>query len=90
LLRQLDTLDFGDMAPNEPMNKAYVAGCTQLKTAVTNWKTIITQDLAAFNALLSKNNLKPIPAPAQGLAVPMCSPPPPAAPAAQGRGRGGK
>ena len=90
LLRQLDTLDFGDMAPNEPMNKAYVAGCTQLKTAVANWKTIVTQDLAAFNALLSKNSLKPIPAPAQALAVPMCSPPPPAAPAAQGRGRGGK
>jgi hypothetical protein len=57
LIRQLDTLDFGDMAPNEPMTKAYAAGCADLKTAVTNWRTINTQDLVAINAVLSKNNL---------------------------------
>ena len=75
LIRQLDTLDFGDMAPNEPMGKAYVAGCTDLKTAVTNWKAINRQDLAAFNAVLAKNNLAPIAA-AAALAVPVCAPAP--------------
>jgi photosystem II stability/assembly factor-like uncharacterized protein len=74
LIRQLDTLDFGDMAPNEPMTKAYAAGCADLKTAVTNWRTINTQDLVAFNAVLSKNNLKTIPAASPALAVPVCPP----------------
>jgi hypothetical protein len=74
LIRQLDTLDFGDMAPNEPMTKAYAAGCADLKTAVTNWRTINTQDLVAFNAVLSKNNLKIIPAASPALTVPACPP----------------
>jgi hypothetical protein len=76
LIRQLDTLDFGDMAPNEPMNKAYITGCTDLKTAVTNWRTINTQDLVAFNAILAKNNVAPIAAASPALAVPVCAPAP--------------
>jgi photosystem II stability/assembly factor-like uncharacterized protein len=89
LVRQLETLDFGDMAPNEPMNNAFNAACTQLKTAVTNWSNITTKDLPAFNAVLAKNNLKPIAAPASALVVPLCAPAPAAAPTAAGRGRGG-
>jgi hypothetical protein len=60
------------MAPNEPMNKTYAAGCGELKTAVTNWKALNTQDLAAFNAVLTKNGLKPIAAAAPALPVPSC------------------
>jgi hypothetical protein len=78
--RQLDTLDFGDMAPNEPMQKAYVAVCTGLKTAVTNWNTILKQDLVALNAVLIRSNLKPIEAALPPLAMPLCLlTPPPAA-----------
>jgi photosystem II stability/assembly factor-like uncharacterized protein len=73
LIRQLDTLDFGDMAPNEPMTKVYATGCADLRTAVTNWRTFNAQDLVAFNAVLSKNNLKTIPAASPALAVPVCS-----------------
>jgi len=72
LIRQLDTLDYGDMAPNEPMTKAFAGACAQLTTAVANWKTIVAQDLAAFNALLARNGRKPVPAPAAALANPMC------------------
>jgi len=82
LIRQLDTLDFGDMAPNEPMNKAFVAGCTDLKTAVTNWSAINAKDLVAFNALMARNNLKPVPAAAPALAVPACAGPAAVAPTA--------
>jgi hypothetical protein len=87
LIRQLDTLDFGDMAPNEPMNKAYAAGCGELKTAVLNWKTINGQDLTAFNAILTKNNLKPVASAPTALPIPVCSPAPAMAPTAGGRGR---
>ena len=83
LLRQLDTLDYGDMAPNEPMTKVFATACAQLTTAIANWKALVAQDLAAFNALLAKSGLKPVPAPAAALANPMCGP----APAAGREGR---
>jgi photosystem II stability/assembly factor-like uncharacterized protein len=96
LIRQLDTLDFGDLAPTEPMTKAYATGCGDLKTVVTNWKTIKTQDLVAFNALLAKTNLKAVPAAAQALPVPVCgavstrrAPVTTTSPVVPARGRGG-
>jgi hypothetical protein len=70
--RQQNTLDAGDMAPNEPMAKAYSAACAELKAATTNWRTINSQDLPALNAIVIKNNLKPIPAAAPLPVVPVC------------------
>jgi len=66
-------MDNGDMAPTEPMHKGFIAKCSDLKTAVTSWKTINTTDLPAFNAILTRNNLKPIPASSPVLVVPVCS-----------------
>jgi hypothetical protein len=71
--RQLNTLDAGDMAPNEPMLRTYASSCADLKAAVANWRTLTSQDLAALNAALAKNNLKPIPAPSPALVSPNCS-----------------
>lgn len=71
--RQLNTLDAGDMAPNEPMLRTYAAACADLKSAVANWRTLTTQDLSALNAILSKNNLKAISTPTPTLASPNCS-----------------
>jgi hypothetical protein len=71
--RQLNTLDAGDMAPNEPMVRNYLSACSDLKAAVANWKTLSSQDLAALNTMLAKNNLKQIPAP-PALAPPNCTP----------------
>ena len=70
--RQLETLDYADMAPNEPITRAYAAACSDLRTAVTNWKNINAKDLAEFNAVAAKNNVKPIPAASPALAVPAC------------------
>jgi hypothetical protein len=75
LLRQLGTLDFGDMAPNEPMLRAWRSGCGDLKTAVANWNALRTKGLATFNAVLAKNGLKPAVANAPMLAEPACSAP---------------
>ena len=84
--RQITTLEPGDMAPNEPMQRSYVSACGDLKSAVTTWKTVNAQDLAAFNAILVKNNIGQIPAASPALPVPVCSSPRTAAP---GGGRGG-
>jgi len=70
---ELTAMDNGDMAPTEPMHKGFIAKCSDLKTAITSWKTINTTDLPAFNAILTRNNLKPIPASSLVLAVPVCS-----------------
>lgn len=71
--RQLNTLDAGDMAPNEPMLRTYASACADLKAAVSNWRTLTTQDLAGLNAMLTKSNLKSIPAPSSALAIPNCA-----------------
>lgn len=65
LTRELNTLDPGDMAPSEPQLKACKAACDALQTVETAWKNFNAKDLAAFNAVMVKNNLKPV-APATG------------------------
>ena len=77
LVRQLTTLENGDLAPTEAMQRAYVAGCAELKTVVTTWGSITTTALAAFNAVLAKHTLRSIAPPpaASVLALPACPPP---------------
>jgi len=70
--RLLGTLEPGDLAPNEPMYRAWTAACTDLKSALGRWKSASTQELAAFNSLLRKNNLPPVP-PAAVLPTPVCA-----------------
>jgi hypothetical protein len=84
--RHVTSLEPGDMAPNEPQQRSYLSACGDLKSAVTTWKTINEKDLAAFNAVLAKNNIGKIAAASPVLAVPACSSPPVVAPAS---GRGG-
>jgi hypothetical protein len=70
LVSQLNTLDSGDMAPNEPMLKAFQVLDGELKTVITNWNALNAKDLVAFNAVLAKYNLKTIPAAPLALAGP--------------------
>jgi hypothetical protein len=72
---QLRTLDYGDMAPNEAMQRAWVSVCTDMKSAVTTWQAINDKDLVAFNAILRRNNLPPIARAATALPVPDCTAP---------------
>jgi photosystem II stability/assembly factor-like uncharacterized protein len=60
LVRQLDLLDSGDMAPNESLTKASLAACAEFDKVVASWKDVQTKDLPAFNAVLAKYSLKPI------------------------------
>ena len=70
---QLKIQDYGDMAPTEPMRKAWTQVCRDLRTALTEWQAINTSDLVAFNALLTKDNLERIPAAGPSIAMPVCT-----------------
>ncbi|HLJ55445.1 MAG TPA: sialidase family protein, partial [Chthonomonadaceae bacterium] len=59
-VRQLNTLDSGDMAPSEAMRKAAAAVCADMDKAKKSWALLRSKDLAQFDALLAKYNLKPI------------------------------
>ena len=72
LAGQINTLENGDMAPTEAMQRAYAARCTELQTAVTAWTAIHGAPLAAFNAVLTQHNPKLIEATASPIVAPVC------------------
>jgi photosystem II stability/assembly factor-like uncharacterized protein len=59
-VRQLNMLNSGDMAPTDSMRKACATTCSEAQAAMKSWDSLKSKDLPAFNALLTKNNLKPI------------------------------
>ena len=61
IMRFLGSMDTGDMAPNEVMVKNAKAAGVDLKSVTANWKLINGKELAAYNALLIKHKIKPIP-----------------------------
>src|SRR5258707_11604265 len=75
LANQINALENGDLAPTAAMQRVYGAACTDLKTAMATWTGINAAPLAAFNAELTRNNLKPIPAAPRALTVPVCGGP---------------
>ena len=75
MLRQLETQDSGDMAPSDPMLRAYSGVCGELKDAVTRWKVLNGAELTSLNGVLKKNGLAPIPAASPALAMPVCATP---------------
>jgi hypothetical protein len=58
--REINTLDSGDMAPNEFLRKACESVCSDMEQAVKSWEAVKSKDLPAFNAVLTKNHMKPI------------------------------
>ncbi len=62
-----------DEAPTQAQIDTWEADCKQYNATVTAWKTVQSQDLVAFNALLSKNNLKPLQVSPTALTVPPCT-----------------
>jgi hypothetical protein len=62
-----------DEAPTQAQIDTWIADCKQYTATVAAWKTMQTQDLVAFNALLTKNNLTPLQVPPTALPVPPCT-----------------
>lgn len=59
-VRQLETLDWGDMAPNDAMRKACATQCEEMDKLMKQWAALQTKDLPALNAVLTRNHLKPV------------------------------
>jgi hypothetical protein len=68
-----------DMAPTKAQIDTWESNCKNYNTTVTAWKTMQSQDLAVFNALLSKNNLQPLTVTPTKLNAPSCTFTPPVA-----------
>jgi len=65
------------MAPTPAMQAAYTAACRDLATAATTWRGINGAGgaLETFNAMATRNNLKPVGLTATPLAAPTCASP---------------
>ncbi len=62
-----------DEAPTQAEIDTWLADCKQYSTTVAAWKTMQSKDLADFNALLSKNNQRPLQVSPTALTVPPCT-----------------
>ncbi len=70
LLARLESLDFGDMAPSDPLLEAYGSDWSKLRAVADTWRTLNAKDLAKLNALLRQHGLKPIETPGPALTEP--------------------
>jgi hypothetical protein len=62
-----------DEAPTQAQIDTWVADCKDFNTTLAAWKTMQSKDLSDFNALLSKNNLKPLQLSPTALTTPPCT-----------------
>jgi hypothetical protein len=81
---QLKVLDMSDIPPNPTKIHAWQNVCSDMRTVLTEWHDINTRDLVSLNAILAKNNTRPISAASPVIAEPVC------VAAAAPAGRGGK
>jgi len=77
---QLKVIDMSDIPPNPSKLAAWRNVCTDLRSALASWRAINATDLVAFNALLLKNNLKPVAPATPMLPLPVCGTAAPGAP----------
>jgi len=74
MIRQLETLDSGDMAPNDPQNRAFLAACTDLRGRIASWVAMNSKDLVELNDRLVKSGKKAIMlAKPSDLVLPVCA-----------------
>jgi photosystem II stability/assembly factor-like uncharacterized protein len=72
LVAQLNAQDNGDLAPTPAALAGYAKSCADLHGAALRWDALRTTELAAFNALLSRGGIAPVPGPPPGAAPPGC------------------
>ena len=60
LVREMTTLDSGDMAPDEPIRHACKIACDDLKKVEAQWKELNEKELPKLNVILAKHKIKEI------------------------------
>jgi photosystem II stability/assembly factor-like uncharacterized protein len=74
MIRQLETLDSGDMAPNDPQIRAFLTACTDLHGRIASWFAMNAKDLVDLNQRLAKGGLKTVTlAKPSELVMPVCA-----------------
>src|SRR5262249_11510747 len=74
MIRQLETLDSGDMAPTDPQRAAYFVVCNDLHGRIASWAALNGKEITQLNALLTKNSLSPVAvAKVAELKMPVCN-----------------
>ncbi|MEP6619686.1 MAG: hypothetical protein ABJE47_10230 [bacterium] len=68
----LGAQDYADLAPTPSMQAAYVSACKDLNTVEAKWARVLSTDLPAFNAVLTRNGMTPVKAPSAGGAPRHC------------------
>ncbi len=71
-LRQLNSLDTGDLAPNETMTNVFNTTCRDLRTLVTDWTALNAKALKDLNAVLAKSNVPAVAMATPALTAPTC------------------
>ncbi|HEX5473963.1 MAG TPA: YCF48-related protein [Vicinamibacterales bacterium] len=69
----LEELDSADVAPTPSMTGAYAAACGSLRSALSDWTALQSQELGQVNAALASGGAPPVPMP-QAIALPVCPP----------------
>jgi hypothetical protein len=67
----LEELDSADMAPTPAMTGAYAAACSDLKSGLTAWRSIQSENLSPLNAALAASHVPPLAIPST-LVAPVC------------------
>jgi hypothetical protein len=62
-----------DIAPTKTQIATWETDCRNYNTTLAAWKTVQSMDLSAFNAVLTKNNLKPLTVPPTKLMAASCA-----------------
>ena len=62
-----------DMAPTPAQIATWEANCAQYNRTLTAWKQAQSQDIVAFNKVLTQNNLQPLSVASSNLKDPSCS-----------------
>jgi len=71
-VRELEAQDVGDVAPTEGVLASAHAACEQLSKAESELRTIASQELPTYNAMLTKHGLHAVAAPKLPAAAPGC------------------
>ncbi len=72
LVRLLDGLDGGDMAPTPSQLAGFGGACKDLRDGLVRWESLMSKDLPALNATLSTDGVKPLTVPQRTVTIPVC------------------
>jgi len=72
LASQLLAQDYADLAPTPAMLAGLAKTCAALGTTVRNWQRVVTRDVAAFSAVLRRNQMANVLATPSPVAAPEC------------------